>query len=238
MSLITDVSRRRLQPEIMDQPELDEGRHLHALRSMARINLVSLTSSAFWRPLRALAKELNRPPRVLDVASGGGDVAINLWRRGQRADLKFEIEGCDISPRAAGFAERRAQSQKAPVHFFVHDVVSQGVPEGYDAVICSLFLHHLEDDQAEGVLRAMEHSANRLVILSDLVRCAPGLALAHLACHALTRCDVVHFDGPRSVEGAFTLAEVRALAKRAGLQNARVKAVWPFRYVLTWHREG
>ena len=40
------------------------------------------------------------PIRVLDVASGGGDVPIALAKRASRAGIHVEIEGCDVSPEA------------------------------------------------------------------------------------------------------------------------------------------
>jgi hypothetical protein len=60
--------------------------------------------------------------------------------------------------------------------------------------------------------------------------------LAHVAGRILTTSDVVHVDGPRSVEGAFTMEEARALAERAGLHGATVRWRWPFRYLLKWDR--
>jgi len=44
----------------------------------------------------------------------------------------------------------------------------------------------------------------------------------------------VRFDGPVSVEGAYTDAEILRLAQRAGLENANVSRHWPCRFVLTW----
>src|SRR5437762_3169037 len=70
----------------------------------------------------------------------------------------------------------------------------------------------------------------------DLRRGLGGLVLAHVACRLLTRSDVVHVDGPRSVEAAFTIAEARALAERAGLTGAVVGRRWPFRFLLTWEK--
>jgi hypothetical protein len=59
---------------------------------------------------------------------------------------------------------------------------------------------------------------------------------AQLGSRVLTTSHVVHVDGPRSVEGAFTRAEALALAERAGLNGARVSRRWPFRWLLTWRR--
>ena len=52
----------------------------------------------------------------------------------------------------------------------------------------------------------------------------------------VTRCDVVHVDGPRSVEGAFTPAEALALAEAAGLRGATARRVWPWRWLMRWDR--
>ena len=72
--------RQRL-PEIMDQPDLRPARHVGALRGLARVNFWSGSAGILWRPLSALARRLGRPIRVLDAASGGGDVPLRLWRR-------------------------------------------------------------------------------------------------------------------------------------------------------------
>ena len=46
--------------------------------------------------------------RVLDVATGGGDVPIHLWSKARRAGLDLRIAGCDRNPSAVEFACRRA----------------------------------------------------------------------------------------------------------------------------------
>jgi SAM-dependent methyltransferase len=233
---MSSLGPRRLVPEIMDQPDLASERHVGALRGLARINWWSGSASILWRPLTELAKRLGRPIRVLDAASGGGDVPIRLWRRARAAGLDMQIEGCDFSPRAVEYAQRNAADHGAGVRFFVQNVL-QGPPlAGYDAVTCSLFLHHLDEDQALAYLRWAAATAAHQVLVNDLIRCRVGLVLAHVAGRILSTSDVVHVDGPRSVEGAFTREEARALAERAGLHGATTGWRWPFRYLLKWDR--
>ena len=64
---------RQIQPEIMDQADLDEARHLDALRGLARINRWSWTAATIWKSIKQLQREQRSPLRVLDVATGGGD---------------------------------------------------------------------------------------------------------------------------------------------------------------------
>jgi SAM-dependent methyltransferase len=193
----------------MDQPGLDAARHEHALGGLARINFFSGSARTLYRPLLGLHRALGADRlRVLDVACGAGDVAIRLWWKAARAGLDWRIAGCDISPLAVRHARARALGcEEARVHFFVHDVLARPLPGSYDAVLCSLFLHHLGDDQAVAVLRSLANLAGggpRLVLVDDLDRSWAGLALAHVATRLLTTSSVVHTDGPRSVRAAFT----------------------------------
>jgi hypothetical protein len=73
-------------------------------------------------------------------------------------------------------------------------------------------------------------------LVNDLARGKPGLLLALVATRMLTNSEVVHVDGPRSVEGAFTPQEAQSLARGAGLQGAIVLKKWPCRYLLIWKR--
>src|SRR5262245_27094890 len=172
-------SQRRLVPEIMDQPGLTPDRHHAALRGLSRINLFSGSAGLLWPALRRLARETApRPARVLDIATGAGDVPLRLWKKASRAGVPLTLTGCDVSPVAVAHAALASRKCGADLRFFVHDVLADPLPAGYDAVICSLFLHHLNDDEAVDLLRQMEGAAGRLVLVNDLSRGRAGWLLA------------------------------------------------------------
>ena len=231
------LRQRCRQPEVMDQPNLAPERHAHALAGLARINFFSRSSGILFPPLSELQRQRKMPKlRILDVASGAGDVPIRLWQRANRAGLDWQITGCDISPVAVANARGRSLQNHAPVEFFIHDAVEQPIPGSYDAVTCSLFLHHLDEEQAVKLLLSMSRLASSMVLISDLDRRWSGLILAHLATRLLTLSDVVHTDGPLSVKAAFTPVEALALAEQAGLHGASVSRRWPCRWLLNWSR--
>ncbi len=86
------------------------------------------------------------------------------------------------------------------------------------------------------LLRGMKAAAGSLVLVNDLRRSAVGFALAWLGARLLTTSHVVHVDGPRSVEAAFSLQEVRTLANRTGMEGAIIGPRWPCRFLLAWRR--
>jgi SAM-dependent methyltransferase len=221
----------------MDQPDLDRRRHVLALGGLERINAWSRSDRILWGPLRDLALQTGgRPLRVLDVATGGGDLPIRLWRRARRAGLDMHLDCCDMSAGAVAYAAGRAAECGAEVRFFVRDALSGSLPGGYDALACSLFLHHLSEDQAVDLLRRMAEAAGRLVLVNDLVRGRAGWLLAYAGTRLLSASEVVRTDGVRSVEAAYTIAEAHKLAARAGLAGARVEKRWPCRFLLMWRR--
>jgi SAM-dependent methyltransferase len=230
------LEQRRLRPEVMDQPGLDPAQHARALSGLARINWWSRSAGILWPQLLRQALATREPLRVLDLATGAGDVLIRLSRLARRQGIRLQVEGCDVSAVAVEYARRRAEEAGADVRFFVHDALAGPLLSGYDVVICSLFLHHLKRDQARAFLARMAEQARSLVLVNDLVRCVGGLLLACVGTRLLSRSWVVHTDGPRSVQGAFTVAELRALADEAGLRGAEVERRWPFRMLLTWRR--
>jgi SAM-dependent methyltransferase len=232
---------RDLQPELMDQPELDAERHVEALDALARVNAISNSAGILWPPIRELCRKLcqDRPGvqiSILDVASGGGDVTVDLWKRAQRAGFNVRVEGWDISPRAIEYAETRARTEGAEVAFTRRDVLGAPWQSSFDVVYSSLFLHHLDQAQAVELLRRKAEAAKELVLVNDLVRCTRGYMLAWLGSRLLTRSPVAQVDGPRSVAGAFRIPEARQLAERAGLSGAQVVGRWPCRYLLSWQK--
>jgi 2-polyprenyl-3-methyl-5-hydroxy-6-metoxy-1,4-benzoquinol methylase len=217
----------------MDAPDLDPGRHVSALRALETVNLLSGTAGRIWREVVALARDAPGPLRVLDLACGGGDVAVALQRRAHRAGLPVEVHGCDRSEVALEHARDAARARDVTVRFFRHDVLGDALPEGYDLVCCSLFLHHLSRDEALGFLRSLSATGSA-VLVQDLRRTRAGYALAYLTLHTLARSDVARVDGLRSVAGAFTMDEVAELARSAGIVRPRLHRCWPQRFVLSW----
>lgn len=239
------LARRQRLPELMDQPGLDPAEHERALAGLRRINAISRCSASLFAPIRELASgRSGQPLRVLDLACGGGDTAIDLALMARRHGMELGVEGCDLNPEAVTIASANASRRGAPVRFFQADALADPWPEGpgaanpggYDVVLCSLFLHHLDDGDAERLLALMARRARLLVLVNDLIRSPLGYGLAWAGTRLLSRSAVVHTDGPLSVRGAFRLAEVAAMAERAGLAGADLRRCWPERYLLCWSR--
>ncbi len=219
----------------MDSPGLDETLHSGALDGLRRINGWTRSSAPLWGAIRQFERSIpNVALRVLDVGCGGGDLLVRLERRARARGSRIDFEGCDANRFAVEYARRHADRSGADgLRFFRHDVLDRPLPDGYDIVMCSLFLHHFDNGDAVRVLARLNAAAERCVIVQDLCRTWSGYVLAWVGCRVLARSPVVHVDGPLSVAGAFTPDEARDLARQAGMARIHVRRVFPQRFILT-----
>ena len=231
--MLSGLRARQRVPELMDDPALDPAEHRRALAGLARLNRFSAGAAVLWPAIAKLAAELKRTVRVLDVATGSGDIPCALVMRARRAGIALDVSACDVSPTAIEEATRRSSA----VRFFVHDALHERLPGGFDVVTCSLFLHHLGDEEAVALLANMENAAGHMILVNDLARSRRNCCAVWFMCRVLTRSRVVWFDGPASVRSAFTPQEALALAERAGLSGATAELRFPCRFLLSWRRQ-
>ncbi len=219
----------------MDAPDLEPERYLGSLRGLSRVNAVTGSAKILWPEILAAARANSGAPlRVLDLACGGGDVPIALLRRLRAQSLSVVIDGCDVNPIAVQQAKDHANRQGVSASFFQLNVLEDALPDDYDIVMSSLFLHHLSGDEARDFLSNAAAAARRSILIHDLVRSRAGLWLAQIGVRVLFCNDVCVHDGPRSVKGAFTIEEMRRLAVDAGLDACRIEARFPYRFLFQW----
>jgi 2-polyprenyl-3-methyl-5-hydroxy-6-metoxy-1,4-benzoquinol methylase len=231
------LQERKWHAELLDDPGLDTPEVYRALDGLRRLNFISRSAGTLWAEMKKLARARQlRHLRVLDIACGGGDVAIALMRRAKKSGIALVVEACDLNPRSLEYARQKAGQAGHTIKFFVRDVLDEPLPGDYDIVVCSLFLHHLQEHEAIKLLRHLAGAARYLVLLNDLQRSMVNCAMVWLGSRLLSRSHVVHRDAMLSMKNAFTRAELAALAERAGLREFSITALLPARMMLRWEK--
>ena len=230
---------RRLSPEKMDQPGLDPRAHAQALAALRRINFLSGTAFQIARQIYKIAPpDLHQSIRIVDLACGSGDVLIQLTQRLRKKYEKVETLGIDMSPFAIAQAQSLAVQRKIQdVDFRVGEVLKDPLPTDCDIIISSLFLHHLETEKVQQLLHEAAQAARIGIVISDLKRTKLGWLLAWIVARVITLSPIVRYDGPISVQGAFSTSEIREIAENAGMGNAYIGDCWPQRWMLRWSKK-
>ncbi len=224
-----------MQAEIMDDPALDADQHAAALRGLRRVHALSGTIGRLWRPIeRLITTDGLHELSIMDVGCGDGCILRQLWQLAHRRGCNLRLHACDFSPRALEICGQVCEENDIPVSLHQVDVLHQSLPGPVDVVINSLFLHHFSDDDVVPIIKQMAASAGRLMMIEDLSRSRLSYYLVWLGVHVLTRCRVVHIDGPLSVKAAFSNEEMRRILDQADLRSARIQKCWPERLFITW----
>lgn len=214
--------------EILDGP-VERAVLAASLRDLDRLNAWFGGYALTLARLRRAAARVppGRPLVVVDVGGGDGGFARRVVRWARRAGWPVRV--VIVERDAATLALARAACAGMPeVRLVAGDAAALPLAEaGADVVTAALTLHHLEPDAAVACLAGMAAAARHGVVVNDLLRGRLALALVWLLTRALRLHPVSRQDGPLSVRRAYSPAEVRVLAEKAGLVRVAVRR-YPF----------
>jgi len=210
---VLDLSARSNETELMDDLSRPDSEFVEAYNELTAVN-------KHLGGIRAVERFLPEDTMsVLDVAAGGCDVGEALASR-----RKCRVVSLDMNPRGLKMAR-----QTSPV---AGDALQLPFADRtFDAVICSLFFHHLTNAECVSVLREMWRVARRIVIVNDLHRNRVAHASIRVLSALFSRSTMFRNDSAASVRRAFRPAELADVAKKAGVP-ARVYRSFPYRLVL------
>lgn len=212
--------------EMMDLPDCDSRKLEHTYRQFGVVNrLFSGWRRLYVRELRPLLSH-ELPTSILDIGSGGGDLARLLVRWSARDNLRLDVTGIDPDARAYSYSARRPHHPS--VRFRQADS-AELVREGrrFDVVISNHVIHHLEPADLARLLTDSHALARRLSLHNDLRRNFAAYALFWLAALPF-RGSFIRTDGLTSIRRSYTPAELRAAAPPGWQVQSRV----PFHQLL------
>lgn len=219
--------RRIIARELMDEPIDDVEELAGNLRDVAFANERFGGAAPVVRAVRALGART-----VLDVGSGLADVPRALLRDASARGAPLHVTCLDRSDAMLALA-RRAAGEEPRLAFVRGEGERLPFDENaFDAVTCTLALHHFEPPAACALLRELRRVARLAPVVCDLRRSVLGFVAAW-SWSRTSRNRLTRHDAPLSARRAYTPREALALAREAGWQAPRVAREAFFRMTLT-----
>jgi 2-polyprenyl-3-methyl-5-hydroxy-6-metoxy-1,4-benzoquinol methylase len=222
---MVNLAQRSREPELMDQGGISFEEFHHCLQSLETINALTLAYRPTLKWLRPWLRAQQRLS-ILDAGSGGGDMLRRIEKTARNKNL--DLIGVDLNP----WSKQSAQlaSAHSSVRYATADIFHFQPERDIDIIICSLFAHHLSDEQLIDFLRWMNARACKGWFINDLHRHPLPYHFIRLSTHLLSRNRLVRNDAAVSVARSFTKDDWRRLLQLAGIgDRARIQWHFPFR---------
>lgn len=225
--------KRIYEEELLDAGEGTDEDVARSLTDLRRINRFlggkRVVLHALWSCLDGVN---SNSVSLLDVGTGSADIPMAAAALCKQLGFDPFVAAVDLSERNLRVARERL-GVSSDIHFVRADSLKLPFPaRSFDFVTASLFLHHFRDDDVVRLLADFGRIARRAVIVNDLVRNLVQYYFTRLAGPFLGWSFLTRNDGPVSVLRGFTADEMDNLARRAGLENRKVRRLFPYRLLL------
>ena len=219
------------EPELMDRADASPAELEMALRSLRGLNRYFGSYSIVSHFMRRWIKPGDRL-RVVDLATGSADIPRLVVEYARTAGARVEVVAVDFQ-RSTIETARRLSENYPEIVCECADVFNFEPVEKFDVVICSLALHHFDDEDAVRLLRRCRDISRRFVLVSDLRRGWMATVGVYLLTALIFRDRMTKEDGRKSAQRSFSFAELKQMATRAGWGSFGA-AMFPFARQAIW----
>jgi ubiquinone/menaquinone biosynthesis C-methylase UbiE len=215
----------------MDEPGADPRTLRDSLRFIRLVNGALGYTRATLHHLERFSRRWKKGEtiRIVDLATGSADVPRAILKWADRRGFQVQIVGVDRHP--VTIAAAAEEGADARLTLAQADVFKLPFEDGsFDYALCSMFLHHLDEEDAVKVLATMGRLARQGIVCADVLR--HRRAYAWITFFTLFANPIVKHDARVSVAQAFTKNEVLRMRDGAGINFAQYYRHFGHRFVL------
>lgn len=225
-------SRRSSEQELLDAPDIPRELLFQNLKELNLINKTLGGHAITLSGIKKLITDKSKTYTIIDIGCGGGDAMKEIAKWGIKNGYDLKLTGVDMNADCIAFMkeECRGLPRIEGVVMDYRDYLKTNAD--VDIIHCSLFCHHLKEDQLTELFRYMNKYARVGFVINDLQR----HWFAYYSIKFLTRLfngsALVKNDAPVSVLRGFRKNELKDLLQKAGVPDVSVSWKWAFRYLV------
>ncbi len=229
---MSKFSQRSYKLELLDGPNIPKELLFKNLRELDIVNRLLGGHAITLSGIKKLVTDKNKIYRIVDIGCGGGDAMKEIAKWAKINSFKVELIGVDMNVDAIQFMkdECKAFSEIKGVVSDYRDFLKSNT--NIDIVHCSLFCHHLKDEELIELFEYMNKCARIGFIINDLQRQWFAYYSIKFLTRLLNGSALVKNDAPLSVLRGFKKEELNNLLDKASVKNFSVSWRWAFRYLI------
>jgi len=224
--------KRSLKSELLDKPDIPKNLLIHNLHELDFINRVMGGHAVSLRGIKKLVTDKDKIYHIVDLGCGSGDAMQVIADWAFKHGYKVRLTGVDVNPDVINYLNQYCKDypEISGVASDYRDYLNTGV--SIDIICCSLFCHHLKDDQLAELFTYFKQFTKIGYVINDLHRHWMAYYGVYLITHLLNGSAMSKNDGPISVLRAFKVSEFHQLLHKAQITNYSISWRWAFRYLI------
>ena len=231
MNFLVDTSNRSSEKEIMDDFTMKGVLLRDTLDKLEIINRLLGGNNVTIMGLKELLKNhsKNKIITIIDLGCGHGDILRDIAKFGRKNDYTFRLVGIDANIAAIAYAKELSK-EYSELSFKAIDIFSEDFKkQSYDIVLCTLFLHHLKNNELISFLKTTIEKATIGVVCNDLHRHKLAYYLFKFI-GFFVKNKMIREDGLTSILRAFKKKDLEKISKQIKVYFS-VQWKWAFRYL-------
>jgi SAM-dependent methyltransferase len=223
---------RSNKKELIDEMVIQQPILFKNLRELDLLNRTTGGHTLTLKGLKQLVTDRTKIYRIVDLGCGGGDSlrAIADWARDN--NFMVRLTGVDVNPDVIKYLRKYCSTYPeitgitSDYQEFLDGNVS------IDIVHCSLFCHHLNDDELIKLLTIFSKKATTGFVINDLQRNWVAYYSAWIFTRVANGTTLAKNDGPLSVLRAFKVSEFKILLEKANIKHYIIQKKPLFRLLI------
>jgi len=226
------------EKELLDETNIPQDLLFRNLRELDILNRTTGGHTISLQGIKQLITDPAKIYQVVDLGCGSGDSmrAIADWAR--KNNFKVQLTGVDMNADVIAYLKNHCRTYPeingiaADYQEFLDRNTS------VDIVHCSLFCHHLSDDQLTRLFKYFSEKVTTGFVINDLQRNRLAYYSAWLFPRLLNGTELAKNDGPVSVLRAFSISELRQLLLNTNISNYTIQKKRFFRFLIVGKTEN
>jgi SAM-dependent methyltransferase len=228
----TKFKYRSNQKELLDETNIQQDLLFKNLKELDILNRTTGGHAVSLKGLKQLVTDHTKIYHIVDLGCGSGDSlrAIADWAGENNFNVK--LTGVDMNADVIEYLRKHCSAYpeikgiNADYRHFLNDNTS------IDIVHCSLFCHHLNEDELIKLFTYFNEKVTTGFVINDLQRNWLAYYSAWFFTRLLNGTRLAKNDGPVSVLRAFKVSELKHLLEKANIKNYVIQKKRFFRILI------
>jgi len=228
----TKFTYRSDEKELLDETNIQRDLLFKNLRELDILNRITGGHAISLKGIKQLVTDHSKIYHIVDLGCGSGDSlrAIADWAR--KNNFNVQLVGVDMNADVIEYLKNhcRAYPEISGINTDYQEFLDRNT--SIDIVHCSLFCHHLNDEELIRLFTYFSEKVTTGFVINDLQRNWLAYYSAWFFTRLLNGTVLAKNDGPISVLRAFKASELMHLLEKANIKNYKIQKKRIFRFLI------